>query len=179
MLVNNQTFWGVDGEEPNQNHQILQIHPLEMRLACARGILYGEPPIGGNPPTSRTHKHSIFISLRLVCRLHLSKPSMTCRIDRVVIGPGLLILHISGQITGRDVDLLRSLLEQERSVVGIDLKDVLLVDREAVRLLALSELNGAELKNCPAYIREWVRRERAVINASERGIEASEDTEGA
>ena len=103
---------------------------------------------------------------------------MTCRIDRVVIGPGLQILHISGQITGTDVDLLRSLLEQERSVVAIDLKDVLLVDREAVRLLALSELNGAELRKCPAYIREWVTRERAAINASEQGIEASEDTEG-
>jgi hypothetical protein len=104
---------------------------------------------------------------------------MTCRIDRVVIGPGLLILHISGQITGKDVDLLRSLLEQERSVVAIDLKDVLLVDREAIKLLAMRESNGVELRNCPPYIREWVTRERAVINASEQGIEASEDTEGA
>jgi len=106
-------------------------------------------------------------------------PTMTCRIDRIVIGPGLLTLHISGQITGKDVDLLRSLLEQERSVVAIDLKDVLLVERQAVRLLTLSELNGTELRNCPAYIREWVTRERAVINASEQGIEAGEDTEGA
>ena len=104
---------------------------------------------------------------------------MTCRIDRVVVGPGLLVLYISGQITGKDVDLLRSLLEQERSVAAIDLKDVLLVDRGAVTLLALSELNGAEFRNCPAYIREWVTRERAVINASGQGIEASEDTEGA
>ena len=90
-------------------------------------------------------------------------PNMTCRIDRFVIGPGLLILHISGQITGKDADLLRSLLEQDKDVVAIDLKDVLLVDREAVRLLVLSELNGTELRNCPAYIREWVTRERAVI----------------
>jgi len=103
---------------------------------------------------------------------------MTCRIDRVVGGPGLLILQISGQITGKDVDLLRSLLEQETSVAAIDLRDVLLVDRGAVTLLALSELNGAELRNCPAYIREWVTRERAVINASGQRIEASEDTEG-
>jgi anti-anti-sigma regulatory factor len=102
---------------------------------------------------------------------------MTCRIDRVVVGTGLLILHISGQITGKDVDLLRNLLEQERSVVAIDLKDVFLVDREAVTLLAQSELNGAELRNCPAYIREWVTREMAVINASEQ--EASEDTDPA
>ena len=129
------------------------------------------------------------MSLHLVCRLQASKrslqeitsgyPTMTCRIDRVVIGTGLLILHISGQITGKDVDLLRSVLEQERDVVAIDLKDVLLVDRGAVRLLALSELNGAELRNCPAYIREWVTRERAAINASGQGTAASEDTEGA
>jgi hypothetical protein len=102
---------------------------------------------------------------------------MTCRIDRVVIGPGLLLFHISGQITGKDVDLLRSLLQQG-SAAAIDLKDVLLVDRGAVRLLALSELNGAELRNCPAYIREWVTRERAVINASGQRTETSEDTEG-
>jgi hypothetical protein len=104
---------------------------------------------------------------------------MACRIDRVVSGTGLLILHISGQITGKDVDLLGSLLEQEGSVVAIDLKNVLLVDREAVRLLALSELNGAELRNCPAYIREWVTRERVVINAAGQEIEGSKDSEGA
>jgi len=138
----------------------------------------------------RTGKHRIFMGLHLVCRLHSwlkngqdqnfePNPTMTCRIDRVVIGPGLLILHISGQISGKDVDLLRSLLEQERTVVAIDLKDVLLVDREAVSLLALRELNGAKLKNCPAYIREWVTRERAIINGSGQGREANEDTEGA
>ena len=104
---------------------------------------------------------------------------MTCRIDRVVIGPGLLILHISGQITGKGVDLLRSLLEQERTLVAIDLKDVLLVDREAIKLLAMCESNKVELRNCPAYIREWVTREGAVTNASEQGIEGGEDTKGA
>lgn len=104
---------------------------------------------------------------------------MTCRIDQVVIGPGVLILHISGQITAKDVDLVRSLLKQERSVAAIDLKDVLLVDRRAVRLLALSELKGVELRNCPAYIREWVTRERAVIKGLEQGIEESEETDGA
>jgi len=44
--------------------------------------------------------------------------------------------------------------------VAIDLKNVLLVDREAVRLLAVRESNGDELRNCPAYIREWVTRKR-------------------
>jgi hypothetical protein len=84
---------------------------------------------------------------------------MSCRIDRVAIGENLVALRISGRIAGRDVDLLRTLLEQERSTVAIDLKDVLLVDREAVKLLALRESDGVELRNCPAYIREWVARE--------------------
>jgi len=103
---------------------------------------------------------------------------MSCRIDRLVIGEDLVILRISGRITGQDVDMLRALLERERNAVAIDLTDVLLVDREAVKFLALRESNGAELRNCPAYIREWVKCERADTNASER-IEGREDIEHA
>ncbi len=75
--------------------------------------------------------------------------------------------------------MLRDLLGQERGAVAIDLNEVLLVDREAMTLLALSEANGIELRNCPAYIREWVARERAQTNAdrSDQGIEAKEDVE--
>jgi hypothetical protein len=104
------------------------------------------------------------------------KPIMTCRIERFVIEEDHVILCISGRIREQDVDLLRSLLEQEGSLVAIDLKDVLIVDREAIKLLAMRESSGVVLRNCPAYIREWVTRERAVINASEQGIEASEDS---
>jgi len=80
-----------------------------------------------------------------------------------------VIFRISGRITGEEVNMLRAVLEQEKGSVAIDLKDVLLVDREAVKLLALREANGAELKNCPAYIREWVTREKADRNASAQG----------
>ena len=85
---------------------------------------------------------------------------MTCRIDRLVTAGDLVMLRISGRITGEEVNMLRTLLEQERSAVAIDLEDVLLVDREAIKLLALRESNGAEIKNCSAYIREWITRER-------------------
>jgi hypothetical protein len=57
--------------------------------------------------------------------------------------------------------MLRDLLDQEKNAVAIDLKEVFLVDGEAVRLLELIEANGTELKNCPAYVREWIMRERA------------------
>src|SRR6266851_5949422 len=104
---------------------------------------------------------------------------MSCRIDRLMIGEDLAVLRISGRITAKDLDMLRDLLGQERGEVAIDLKEVLLVDREAVTLLAFSEANGIALRNCPAYIREWVARERAQANAdpSDQETEAKEDIE--
>ena len=54
---------------------------------------------------------------------------------------------------------LASRLEEDR-VVAIDLTEVELIDRDAVTLLTSTEGNGIELRHCPAYIREWVTRER-------------------
>ena len=59
------------------------------------------------------------------------------------------------------MDTLRNALRQEAGALAIDLKNVSLVDREAVKVLARCETNGTELRNCPPYIREWVSRERA------------------
>jgi hypothetical protein len=85
---------------------------------------------------------------------------MSCRIDRVVSAESLAVLFVSGCVTEEHVDTLRGVVEQESGSFAIDLKNVLLVNREAVKLLALSEANGTELRNCPPYIREWVTRER-------------------
>ena len=106
---------------------------------------------------------------------------MSCRIDRVVSAENLVVLFISGQITGEHVDILRGVLEQESGGFAIDLKNVLLVDREAVKLLALSEANGTELRNCPPYIRVWVTREEAETHwrPSAQGLEGREDIEDA
>jgi len=83
---------------------------------------------------------------------------MTCRIDRMLIEQGV-VLRISGRIAGEDLDVLRNALEDGR-VVALDLTEVELADRDAVTLLARTERNGIELRHCPAYIREWVARER-------------------
>jgi hypothetical protein len=106
---------------------------------------------------------------------------MSCRIDRTVSVENLVVLFISGRITGEHVDMLRGVLEQEPGGFAIDLKDVLLVDRPAVTLLALSEANGTELKNCPPYIREWVTREKAETHERpwQHGPAGREDIEDA
>ncbi len=86
---------------------------------------------------------------------------MGFRIDRFDVGDGLIVLLVSGRLSGEHVDTLGNALQQESGVLAIDLKNVCLVDVDAVQLLALAESNGTELRNCPQYIREWVNRERA------------------
>jgi len=85
---------------------------------------------------------------------------MAFRIDRLVAQGDLVVLRISGRITQEDVEVLRSAIDQERGAIAIDLGEVGLVDRSAVNLLALIEARGVELRNCPAYIREWIAREQ-------------------
>jgi anti-anti-sigma regulatory factor len=86
---------------------------------------------------------------------------MTCRIDRLVTAEGGVVLSLSGRITAQTLDMLHDMLGQESGPVAIDLNGVLLVDSDAVQFLAIEEAKGIELRNCPAYIREWIARERA------------------
>ena len=83
---------------------------------------------------------------------------MTCRIDRLSTEQGL-VLYISGRIAAEDVEVVRSAFD-ERRVVAIELAEVEVVDRDAVKILAQTEAEGIELRNCPAYIREWITKER-------------------
>jgi hypothetical protein len=83
---------------------------------------------------------------------------MTCRIDRLSIERGVA-LRISGRLTADHLEVVRVELEDGR-VVALDLTEVELVDRDAVKLLVLTEASGIELRHCPTYIREWITRER-------------------
>ena len=84
-----------------------------------------------------------------------------------------MVLRVCGQINGDHVDTLRQAILREKDRIVIDLSEVILVNHEAATLLALCETNGTQLRNCPAYIREWVTRERAQMYAdrSEQGEE--------
>jgi anti-anti-sigma regulatory factor len=83
---------------------------------------------------------------------------MTCRIDRVSIEHGV-VLRVSGRIRGENLDVLRTALEESR-VVAIELAEVELVDRDVVKLLKQTEAAGIEIRSCPAYVREWITKER-------------------
>ena len=83
---------------------------------------------------------------------------MTCRIDRLSTEPGL-VLYISGQLATEELEVVRTALDP-RLVVAVELGEVELANRDAVKLLAQAEAEGIELRSCPAYIREWVTKER-------------------
>jgi anti-anti-sigma regulatory factor len=86
---------------------------------------------------------------------------MTLRIHKSNDGERV-VFRLTGRIRGDHLSALRALLTDEvldQNLV-LDLKDVKLVDREAVRFLAQAEANGASLRNCSAFIREWILQER-------------------
>jgi len=68
------------------------------------------------------------------------------------------IFALSGRIRGEDEIVMEQLMGSKANDYNIilDLKDVRLVDREAVRFLSQCESQGAKLENCPLYIREWI-----------------------
>jgi hypothetical protein len=72
------------------------------------------------------------------------------------------VFTLSGRIEERAIAELRRLFEQQAdcSQIVLDLKDVSVIDREAVRFLAHCEADGVMLENCTPYIREWVEKER-------------------
>ena len=44
--------------------------------------------------------------------------------------------------------------------VALDLRQVRIVDREAVRFLARCETEGIELLECPPFVRAWIQSEQ-------------------
>lgn len=94
---------------------------------------------------------------------------MTLRIQRSVERESV-VFTLTGRIRGEHVPELLTLLasEQPSRNVLVDLKHVKLVDRDAVRFLAQSEADGTRLRNCSAFVREWITQEKKW--PSSRGI---------
>ena len=81
---------------------------------------------------------------------------------------GDVVLTLSGRLDADSLIELSTALDAEppgRAVV-LDLKYVVLVDRDTVRFLRARERDGTALRNCPPYIRAWIEREEAGQNGS-------------
>jgi len=75
---------------------------------------------------------------------------------------GEVVFKLSGRMGVENVSELETLFGAEASGrrIVLDLKDLTLVDQDAVSFLKRCEGDSIQLKNCPAYIREWITGER-------------------
>lgn len=73
----------------------------------------------------------------------------------------MVIFVLSGRIEAQHIPELRALIDAESEGISLDLGEVNLVDREAVRFLRHSEAKGIRIDRCPAYVREWILRDKS------------------
>jgi hypothetical protein len=73
-----------------------------------------------------------------------------------------VVLTLIGRISEENLPQLKSVIASERgaSRIVLDLKDVTLVDRGVVHFLGQCDTDKIGLKNCPAYIRDWIAGSR-------------------
>ena len=83
---------------------------------------------------------------------------MTCKVVRRIDSDRLVLLHISGHLQEVHIEMIDDLLAKETNPVALELGEVTLADREAVRFLATLDARGVGLRNCPGFIREWMRK---------------------
>lgn len=74
----------------------------------------------------------------------------------------LVVLLVSGRIEAEHLAELRKVFNAETKNQNfiLDMSAVRLIDQDSVEFLSRCEANGVELRNCPAYIREWIERDR-------------------
>jgi hypothetical protein len=85
---------------------------------------------------------------------------MTCKIEQLNGVEGSVVLRVSGHIQSEHVSTIEELIAREGGQIALDLSEIMLVDRDAVSYLAVCELRGIELRNCPPFLREWITREQ-------------------
>jgi anti-anti-sigma regulatory factor len=76
-------------------------------------------------------------------------------------GNGEVVLTVYGRLEAGNVSELSALLGAESTgrPLVLDLKDVVLVNRDVIRFLRACEADGVEIRNCPPYIRAWITLE--------------------
>ena len=85
--------------------------------------------------------------------------TMTLRIERSV-RKGITVFTLSGRMKAEEVAELKALFDVDYRNIVLDLRDVRLADRDAVKFLRDCEADGMKLENCPEYVREWMEREK-------------------
>src|SRR5260370_17488622 len=71
-------------------------------------------------------------------------------------------VRVSGDLRSEDLDQVKTEIERCGTSAVLDVEEVAL-DLDGVQFLNRCEANGVAVLNCPAYIREWMSRERTRV----------------
>jgi hypothetical protein len=82
------------------------------------------------------------------------------RIERSANGE--VVFTLSGRMQTEDIEQFQQLLvvETPGQQLMFNLRDVTLVNQDAVTFLAGCEANGIKIENCPLHIRNWIDQEK-------------------
>jgi hypothetical protein len=85
--------------------------------------------------------------------------TMTLRIERSVRHE-FAVFTLSGHMKAEEVAELKELFDTDYRNIILDLQEMRLADRDAVKFLRSCERDGMKIENCPAYVREWMDSEK-------------------
>ena len=84
---------------------------------------------------------------------------MSLRIERSA-RQRFTVFTLSGRMAAEEVAELKEHFDCDYREIILDLRDLRLAHRDAVRFLRRCEADGMKLENCPAYVRGWMDKEK-------------------
>jgi hypothetical protein len=80
---------------------------------------------------------------------------------------GEIVFTVSGQMDEEAIAELTTLISSEsnRRPIVLDLKNLTLVNENAITFFVHCEADSITLKSCPAYVREWINAQRREASA--------------
>ena len=87
---------------------------------------------------------------------------MTLKIEKYTDGDKTTI-RLIGRMQAEHSEELGKQIRESGPAITLDLEEVTLVDVEIVRFLGICEAQGVSLLNCSPYIRDWIGKERKIV----------------
>ena len=84
---------------------------------------------------------------------------------------GEVVFTVSGRMDSESIAELERVFRSEANGCHmiLDLKDLTLANQDAISFLERCETDGITLKNCPAYVREWIMSQKSARAKPVRG----------
>ena len=144
-----------DIDDRKRDEERLQQENVALREEIDKASMF-EEIVGTSPALQAVLSR---VSKRRVCCFQAEGPYML-RTRRT--GNGEVLFTFSGRIETENITQIQQLLavETPERPLMFDLRDVTLVNQDAVTFLADCEAKGITLESCPLHIRNWINQEK-------------------